>query len=465
MNINPENPVNILIFNFNEEENNYNDNYFFKQFVYVINKKKPNIIVICTQNSISRTDKHLQHIIGDKLPENYKRFSKVDATRQSDLKKIVYKNLKNVRMRIYYNTETVYVNNVFNRFSKQSSKKRSIFNFSNNSIDENEEKYSGSNTNNKQIIIKEYKYRRYTVEGENGRTGKGGIMTSIVFRMNGLEEYKYIVCNYNFNSENIQSNFNKIIKNGNIKLDSINLNNKLMKIQNPLQESLLDQKKLQENLSLVNRQILFIYFVSQNKIQYGKYFNISNKNIIKLNKNKNKNSLPPNEYFPKNKFLITPEIISDIESLYKNKVFEYMFSTVSNKNIKNIGKNIIQDAIIKAIENKNILNKKELIPILDISHKNLNNILISCPVCNYSFYLEKACGVTRCCNSNNNQLNKEELCNKISNEDLQHCSKEECNILKKTYPNACLTPLVILTIDYQEHKDINVCLSTLPYYF
>jgi hypothetical protein len=107
MNINPENPVNILIFNFDEEENNYN-NYYFKQFVYIIKKKKPNIIFICTKNSKSRTDKHLQHIIAQKLPINYERFSKVDATRQSDLKKIIYKNLKNVRTRIYYNNETVY---------------------------------------------------------------------------------------------------------------------------------------------------------------------------------------------------------------------------------------------------------------------------------------------------------------------------------------------------------------------
>ena len=46
-----------------------------------------------------------------------------------------------------------------------------------------------------------------------------------------------------------------------------------------------------------------------------------------------------------------------------------------------------------------------------------------------------------------------------------HATKEECDELRQTYPNACLTPLLILTIDYQEHKDINICLSTLPYYF
>ena len=84
---NPENPANILIFNFNEEGNEYNNDHKIGNFLGNVGYKNPNIIFICTQNSISRTDKHLQHIIGKKLPENYKRFSKVDATRQSDLKK------------------------------------------------------------------------------------------------------------------------------------------------------------------------------------------------------------------------------------------------------------------------------------------------------------------------------------------------------------------------------------------
>ena len=87
MNINSKNPANILIFNFNEEGNEYNNDHNIGNFLRNVNSKNPNIIFICTQNSISRTDKHLQHIIGEKLPSTYKRFSKVDATRQSDLKK------------------------------------------------------------------------------------------------------------------------------------------------------------------------------------------------------------------------------------------------------------------------------------------------------------------------------------------------------------------------------------------
>lgn len=106
--------------------------------------------------------------------------------------------------------------------------------------------------------------------------------------------------------------------------------------------------------------------------------------------------------------------------------------------------------------------------------KQIGNILISCPICKYSFYLEKGCGVTRCCNSKKSQSNTEELCNKISNEELQHCSKDGCNNLRKTYPEACLTPLLILTVGYNEdtnridnleENNINLCFSTLPYYF
>ena len=100
-----------------------------------------------------------------------------------------------------------------------------------------------------------------------------------------------------------------------------------------------------------------------------------------------------------------------------------------------------------------------------MSYKGLEQILISCPVCNYSFYLEKACGVTRCCNSKKNESNSTKLFSDIVSNGLQHCTENVCKELRVTYPNACLTPLVILTINYEEYKDINICLSTLPYYF
>jgi len=478
--INSQNPVNILIFNFDENGNEYN-NYNLGSFISDVNLKIPNIIFICTQNSISRTDKHLQHLIYHRnkktkevvtiLPLQYKLFSKVDATRQSDLKKIYYKNLKNVRTRIYYNTDNVYVDTVFDKFANKSSKKRGILNFSNNSIDENEQKYNGNINNDKNIIIKKYKYRRYTVIGENGRTGKGGIMTSIVFKMDKLE-YQYIVCNYNFNNNNIQPKFNEIIKIENIKLDSSKKvrTEKTVTIRNTFSQgnniNIDNREHNNENRSSINKSespIIFIYFVSiNNNIEYNKYVSGSKNNIIKLSGKKKDN---PSEYSYKVIYTqISPHNVSsllhhnqyfrntNIQSLYKNKVFEYMYKTLKKQNISNIPEHIIQEAINKAIENKK----------LNYNNNGQQIIRISCPICNFGMNLEKACGVTRCCNTRNKQT-LIDLCNKIDNK--SHATKEECNELRQTYPNACLTPLLILTIDYEEYKDINVCLSTLPYYF
>ena len=363
MSINSQNPANVLIFNFDEKGNEYNNNYNIENFLTDINKK-PNIIFICTQNSISRTDKHLQHIIGKKLPENYKRFSKIDATRQSNLKKIIYKNLKNVRTRIYYNTEKVYVDDVFKRFSNQSYKKRSIFNFSNNSIDENEEKYTISKTNNKPIIIKEYKYRIYTVKGENGRTGLGGIMTSIIFEINGIE-YQYIICNFNFNSKNIQSNFNKLIKIENIQLHSMNITGK-----GNLKETtrLLQQKILKENSSSMKTPIYFIYFISKNNIKYGKYFDENKYDIIKLNGKKNNDK--PNKYFPKNIVISSQNpVIENIVIPSSNLYFE------NTENKKNMIKKSLQKKVLVLCQrkpgNENSKNYKKLIEI----ETKINNLV------------------------------------------------------------------------------------------
>ena len=133
-----------------------------------------------------------------------------------------------------------------------------------------------------------------------------------------------------------------------------------------------------------------------------------------------------------------------------------MFKIFKKKNnIPNILEDTIELAIETAIKNKrrkNNIIKKSVNSINFL--KQIGNILISCPICKYSFYLEKGCGVTRCCNSKKSQSNTEELCNKISNEELQHCSKKECDKLRKTYPNACLTPLLILTVGYYENDNI-----------
>jgi hypothetical protein len=129
-----------------------------------------------------------------------------------------------------------------------------------------------------------------------------------------------------------------------------------------------------------------------------------------------------------------------------------MYKTLKKQNIPNIPQDTIEKAIIKAIENKK----------LNYNNNGQQIIRISCPICDFGMNLEKACGVTRCCNTRNEKT-LIDLCNKINNK--SHATKEECDRSRKNYPNACLTPLLILTINYRQHKDINICLSTLPNYF
>ena len=461
---NPENPANILIFNFDENGTQYNNEHNIKDFLTNVGHKKPNIIFICTQNSKSGTDKHLQHIIGNKLSKKYKRFSKVDATRQSDLKKTIYKNIKNVRTRIYYNSETVYVDNVFNRFRIQSSKKRSIFNFSNNSIDKNEQIYTGNIKNNKSIMIKEYKYKRYTVEGENGINGLGGIMTSIVFKMNGLE-YQYIVCNYNFNNSNLQEKLNKIITQNNISIARIIGEKLKMNINKPENHIKLTTTTINLNPSINNinkikelsQPIFFIYFVSLNNIEYGKYFNENNNIIIKLEKKKN----IPIEYFSKisvvsHKKIVSKNNIQILNDMYKQKIMRDSKIKINYNNINNIESSIAEKTINLAIQNIDY-PPKNLLPYIN----NGENIIITCPICNNIFLIEKNCGHYRCRGVKNINHTENLFIKELINN--PHATKNECNKLSKKYPNTCLTPLIIITMIIDENKEINVCLED-PYY-
>lgn len=308
---NTENQLsNILIFSFDEKnaeyDNRYTDNKL-TEFITKVNDKNPNIIFICTQNSKSRTDKHLQHLIGKLLPLYYKRFSKVDATRQSNLKKLYYRNLRNVRTRIYYNSNTVgFQENIFNRFSNQSYSKKSVFNFSNNSNNTNVQRSTITKYYGNKIEIVYYKYRRYTAIGEDGRNGTGGIMTCINLKKNDIE-YKYIVCNFvGVNKKNIINKIYKINNNINystaysnkynlmynekptIKFESNRYsigynkkNDKDLLFNNENNTELLSNTNINNNSDLLK---IFLYFISANGLE--KFKTTSKKNS---NKSKNKN--------------------------------------------------------------------------------------------------------------------------------------------------------------------------------
>jgi hypothetical protein len=163
-------------------------------------------------------------------------------------------------------------------------------------------------------------------------------MTSIVFKMGKLE-YQYIVCNYNFNNNNIQTKFNEIIKIENIKLDSSKKvrTEKKVRIRNTFSEgnntNIDNTEHNNENTSSINKSqlpIIFIYFVSiNNNIEYNKYVNGSKNNIIKLSGKKKDN---PREYSYKViNTQISPHNVSSL--LHHNQYFRNTFSN-NNPNIQ-----------------------------------------------------------------------------------------------------------------------------------
>jgi hypothetical protein len=75
--------------------------------------KDVDIFILTTQDSPSGTDSHIHHSIKEQIKNNqllqkYELFSKIDATRKSNSDFGFFKNLYNVRTRIWINTETVY---------------------------------------------------------------------------------------------------------------------------------------------------------------------------------------------------------------------------------------------------------------------------------------------------------------------------------------------------------------------
>jgi hypothetical protein len=310
---------NILIFSFDEQNTEYDNTYYDKKlnnFIIKVEKQRPNIIFICTQNSISRTEKHLQHLIGNKLPEEYKRFSKVDATRHSNLKKIYYKNLRNVRTRIYYNQNTVCFNSfTFERFKNQSYKKRSIFNFSNNSNNTDFNSYRHINDNGK-IHILNYKYRRHTVEGHNGRIGKGGIMTCITLGKN-YRSCKYIVCNFVGLNKNI---INKIYN---------------------------KNKNIEKNIIYNNTNIFNLKYNNKPKAQYNKNrYSITNTDSTTstdiLNNNNSNNNFNNNSIIQSDKNRYSIASTGNTDRIHNNnnldKIFLYFISTNGLEKFKTTSK-------------------------------------------------------------------------------------------------------------------------------
>jgi hypothetical protein len=130
-------------------------------------------------------------------------------------------------------------------------------------------------------------------------------MTRINLNING-EEYQYIVCNINFNS-NIQTRIKNIINQNNI---NTQINTPRVSFNTP-RSSFNSNSDFFESYNNYN---FYIYIVSLNNIKYTKYF--KKENII-INLNKLLNGSKLNEYNINNKLLKNNTQSGNINSIPK----------------------------------------------------------------------------------------------------------------------------------------------------
>ena len=214
----------VLVINYDENKKSPTKDKI-KEIVDKLCNVKPDIFVLTTQDSPSGTKSHIQHSIkeeiknskkpkylrnntGDELIlQNYDLFSKIDATRESNVKsKGLTDELYNCRTRIWINNETTYKGFTKN-FSEKSFTETVFKPYTNNNGILYNQNYKTSNgteikdtTTNSNIKISKYLYRRITNQGSNGKNGMGSIMISLCLEKivkDKIQTYQYIICNSN----------------------------------------------------------------------------------------------------------------------------------------------------------------------------------------------------------------------------------------------------------------------------
>jgi hypothetical protein len=224
----------ILLINFDEEHSEYNESkmtYLLANRLKSIKDSQPYLIIVTSQNSLSRTDNHFQHILGEYilgekifngyksindiiLPLKYKRLSKTDAIKPIHSSSIFSKIFKkdndpyNVRTRIYYSTD-----NVCLEFNDPELSKKSCFT---NKKSSDNEYYSKSTLKSieectlrrSNITITNYYMKRYSDINENlSKTGNGIITIGLIFKIKDTK-YKLIITN-RYTSKTINLNYDK----------------------------------------------------------------------------------------------------------------------------------------------------------------------------------------------------------------------------------------------------------------
>jgi hypothetical protein len=198
-------------------------NNFRANVLPLIKRLNPYLIIVTSQNSLSRTDNHFQHFFGEELIREYsleedgyeyKRLAKIDATKpihSSSISSTFSKFFKkeddpyNVRTRIYYHTGKVCLNFEDEELSKKScfTNKKSVFNEYNSKS--TEKSIQSCILQGSDITITNYFMKRYNHQNEKrSKTGTGIIAIGLIFKIKGDENsYKLIINNRCKNDTNV----------------------------------------------------------------------------------------------------------------------------------------------------------------------------------------------------------------------------------------------------------------------
>ena len=175
----------------------------------------PYLIIVTSQNSLSRTDNHFQHYFGEVLlkDNNWRRLLKIDATKPihtSSMSSIFSKILKdpdpyNVRTRIYYRIDKVCL-----EFKDEELSKKSCFTNQRSNYNDYIPKIEFRNKcKNQDYTIMTYYMKRYSDKNEKlSKTGNGIITIGLLFRIITSEKsvtYKKLIIS---NRCNVNDNFN-----------------------------------------------------------------------------------------------------------------------------------------------------------------------------------------------------------------------------------------------------------------
>ena len=316
---------NILLINYDEKLQPFGavkaTNFRNSGILQYIEDHKPYLIIITTQNSLSRTENHFQHFFGEELAEEnfqeeckYKRLSKIDATKpihSSSMISTFSKFFKsdhdpyNLRTRIYYRIDNVcllFKDEILNKKSCFTNQKNPLNQYNSNKLNDKKiiRKEDCNESNN--IVIENYHMKRYSYKDNiYSKTGHGIITIGLIFKIKDDQtdtHYKLIISNRNDISPSIK------------------------------EERKLAEIKKEENLAKITEKNIYgttkssIYIVSANSI--NPIINSIKSNSIKRSKKNEFKIIEMNLYFDSksSRFALYNTITDYNEESFDNKIYE-----------------------------------------------------------------------------------------------------------------------------------------------